>query len=270
MPTKKKKTKPSSNPARGFATTSIVSKAKPQDVEEGNPDVSPKEIDLTLGQPVMHVDKLNSMSQHDVNRPLHDLSPEELEQQLEESSLQVFVESQGDKVKKIVARQLSKLHTERRLLRGQAMPLSTRHWLPEDIMQLITLQLDAQQTTNVLSESLAHNGQTEGETVGDDLLAKIWTLRQILPSLGFPLEGAMQTLHHLITSRNKVNQKALIGVKDSCWGLDQCLSWLAFTSNPEDLPSFETENVQRQSSRKDHKIRDAMLMDETGESALFQ
>ena len=265
MPTNKKKKKLPSNPARGFATTSTISKAKPQNVEEENSNATQKASDCSIENSAVLVDTSINETQSDVNRPLHELNPEELEQQLEESTLQIFIESHGDKVKKSVSRQLSKLQTEHRLLRGQAMPLDTCHWLPEEIIQLITLQIDAQQSSNLLVDNRPNDRRNEEDSSGDDLLAKLWTLRQILPNLGFSLEGSVSALRHLIILNRRCGQKALLGAKDSCWGLDECLSWLAFTSKIEDLPSFEPQKAQKPSTRI-HNARGPGYAGETGEN----
>ena len=127
MAPNKKKKKPASNPARGFATTSTASKTKEQDVDEVEQEdgwgasgqsaklVSEEGSVLTNGGPTIKPEKA-----------LQDLSPEELELQLENSSLQILVDTYRKKTEKDAFRQASRLQTERRVLRSQAEHLSTR------------------------------------------------------------------------------------------------------------------------------------------------
>lgn len=268
MPSNKKKKKPTGNPARGFATTSTASKTKPLDVEESNPDIKAETADPERETPEEHATFTGDSTKKDVERPLHDLSPEELEKQLEESTLQVFIETHGGRVRKDVSRQVSRLQTERRLLRNQAQPLSSRRWLPEEIMQLIVYQLDAQQNSQPLLDNASGFGQAEGAISEDDLLGKMWTLWQILPQLGFSLDGTQQTLRHLLNIGVHNYRGSLSTGKDSIWGLDECLSWLALASKTEDLPQFETSSTQKLSNRN-RTAEESLAADESGEGSLF-
>ena len=88
MAPNKKKKKPASNPARGFATTSIVSKNKIEDnvaVEEPITAETASSGPVQLTSPALKYGL-------DPEMQLHELSPDQLEKQLEESELQLLVE----------------------------------------------------------------------------------------------------------------------------------------------------------------------------------
>lgn len=235
MAANKKKKKPASNPARGFATTSTASKSKHDEAKELEGgvqlDVENNDIHYTVPEHCVRVDK-SSNRQHE--KPLEELTPEELESQLEESGLQLLVENHGEKIKKTVSRQASKFQSEKRLLRSQAEQLGIRQWLPPEMMQIITDLLQAQEDSNgYLKASLDSNHAATGFSE-DDLLVKLWTLKRILPLLGFSEQRTNLALQYLVTT---VQSPALS--KESIWGLDECFTWLALNSEPVDLPKFK-------------------------------
>lgn len=246
MAPNKKKKKPASNPARGFATTSTASKPKSQEIYDVDQD-------NTLGAPGQPVDtlledggvRLEGPLANEPENDLQDLTPEELELQLEDSSLQILVESYGEKSKKDVSRQLARLQTERRLLRSQAEYLNTRQWLPTEIMQLITDLLDVQ-TNN--SQGLSNEHDTTKpifDIFEDDLLVKLWILKRLLPQLGFSADLADLALRNLLKKQRDSESQITPASKDSIWGLDECLNWLAFVATPEDLPGFESRDESK-------------------------
>ena len=247
MPIKKKK--PAKNPARGFATTSTASKSKPLDNEKDNITYDPVTDDEGIKRSDERLNDVGTNHHKQEDMPLSELSPEELEKQLEESSLQLFIDSYGTRVQKDVSRHLSRLQTERRLLRNQASPLSTHQWLPKEMTQLMVDNFRTQimesdsGTTNTDSH---HSGKWSPE---DDLLAKFWSLRQLLIQLGFSLGIVHLALRNLVATRDKTDQRNQLVTKDSLWGLDECLSWLAFAIESEGLPSFQTLQTQNPSKR---------------------
>ncbi len=88
MAPSRKKKKAATNPARGFATTSSVSKSKIQE-DEGLVEIPTAEISkVDEGGHSSH----DHEAQHEEPADLRDLSPEELEIKLEESELQLFLE----------------------------------------------------------------------------------------------------------------------------------------------------------------------------------
>ena len=249
MAPNKKKKKPASNPARGFATTSTASKPKHDETKE-------LEGGVRLG--ALHGDSLaataedgiraESSASNEPEKALCELTPEELELQLEDSGLQILVGTHGEKMKKDISRQVSRLQTEKRLLRSQVEHLGIRQWLPPEIMQIITDLLQARKDS---SGSLQANPDRIEAATGlseDDLLIKLWALRRLLPLLGFPEQRTDLALRHLLTKLDKAWTQRLSSSKESIWGLDECLAWLALSSEPADLPRFDGREGQSHSS----------------------
>ena len=235
MAPKRKNKKATSNPARGFATTSTASKAK----------VSPKEscgstaVDESQTQPIP--DEAPSDESH-VEKELHELSPEELEKQLEESDLQLFVEKHLEKIRRDVSRQVSKLQTEKRLLRPQAEHLSIKSWLPPEIMELIVQILDAEQLS--VNPGNTSRDITNPEALSeDDLCIKIWTLKEVLIKLGFPHDRCQEALQNLLKVAQGISSRESLVGKDSIWGLDRCLDWLAIHCEAQAMPPYDTDRI---------------------------
>lgn len=266
MAPNKKKKKPVSNPARGFATTSTVSKAKANDIIESDEETRVEEPEQGAANVLSH-----KIGEH-VEKALHELSPEELEKQLEESNLQVFAETHGNKIKKEASRQSIKLQTERRLLRAQAEPLVTRQWLPPAIIQLILnlLELlDAKQSRSDESDNGSDSKQGIAHFSDDDLLVKLWTLRQLLPQLGFSIAVTHLALRHLLDKLNDPTPKSLSAAKDSVWGLEECFSWLALVCKAEDLPRLEPQDAQKPPGRSGN-FKGATVVAEAGKARRLQ
>lgn len=235
MAPKRKTKKATSNPARGFATTSTASKTK-LPTEESLGSTAPDE---PQAQPTA---KDTPSGDAPVEKELHELSPEELEKQLEESDLQLFVEKYLDKIKRDVSRQVSRLQTEKRLLRPQAESLSTRSWLPPEIMELIAQSLDAEQ------QSVKHGNGTQYHTIAEalseeDLCIKLWTLKQVLIQLGFPYDSSEEALKHLLKVAQSLSMRGSMVEKDNIWGLDCCLDWLAMHCEAHAMPSYITDRI---------------------------
>ena len=175
-----KKKKPAANPARGFATTSVASKPKPEKPEDAS-SVEQSGVNTPstkAATPAAKNDKTTSNSE----RELHELSPEELEAQLELSELQQFVEQHAGKVRKESSRHVSRLQTDKRLMRGQSDYMSVRDWLPQDLLQQI-----------VEYATQGNNNHPSGAAKrilpkGDDLTSKVWQLRLCLTGLEIPDE----------------------------------------------------------------------------------
>ena len=264
MPANRRKKKPASNPARGFATTSTASKTKSSNNQENDDDNGSSTANHDVDSPQDDAAAINVEPRKEAERPLQELSPEELENQLEESRLQILIEKHGSKVTRDVSRQVSRLQTERRLLRNQAMPLCIRHWLPEEIMQLVTCQLKTQQDSDLSLDISSESRQVEESMSEDDLIIKIWVLRQILIQLEFPLEVTLSVLRHLLMVCDSPNAQKLCTGKDSVWGLDACLSWLAFEAKSEDLPRLETSTAKKLPVRG-RKLKVSTESEEPGE-----
>ncbi|KAL8858696.1 MAG: hypothetical protein Q9178_004784 [Gyalolechia marmorata] len=249
MAPKRKNKKIASNPARGFATTSTASKTKP-------PSEEPSESAALGNEPTTHKAAQNPCS-GDVaaEKELHELSPEELERQLEESDLRVFVEKYIDKIKKDVSRQVARLRTEKRLLRPQAESLSTRSWLPPEVMLLATNALEAEQSSDSYGNASLNHKNAEGLS-GDDLCTRIWTLEQVLIQLGFPCNICHEALRHLLAVAQSSSWRDLLTRKDNIWGLDCCLDWLAMHCEAPAVPSYNRDPVGKDAAHRNDAIDD--------------
>lgn len=265
MAPNRKRKKPPPNPARGFATTSTASKPKSQDVHDSEHLALSKQNDEAAD--ALLEDGGVRLRRGPVNEPekeLQDLTPEELEIQLEESSLQILLESYGEKSKKDISRQVTRLQTERRLLRSQAEHLKIRQWLPPEIMQLITDLLEAQMNDiNSSNFDIAVSKVGSHVSTEDDLLVKIWTLKRLLPQLGFSADMTGLALRNLLTKQRDSESQILPPSKDSIWGLDECLGWLGSAAAANDLPSFESRDELRQYASSD--IRRSEGFEQAGE-----
>ncbi|KAH0251277.1 hypothetical protein KCU71_g23339, partial [Aureobasidium melanogenum] len=225
MVAKKGKKKVASNPARGFATTSIASKPKP-DKKDADTSNESSEKQSSLSTPAAAETSPQSgqqgqdQAQHASNnkessadRELHELSPEELEARLELSELQSFIEHQGPKVRKESARQVTRLKTDRRVLRGQADLLNIREWLPEELMQqIIDLALDETSSTSAQSSTPTNKRLSQ-----DELLSKVWQLSITLADLDVDEDQVRKVLQHILVSPPSEENGGLI------WGLSEAL-----------------------------------------------
>ncbi|KAL8852735.1 MAG: hypothetical protein Q9221_002365 [Calogaya cf. arnoldii] len=247
MAPKRKSKKATSNPARGFATTSTASKTKVP-TEELLERTAPEEPQV---QPVAEPPSGDAP----VEKEPHELSPEELEKQLEESDLQLFVEKHMDKIRRDVTRQVTKLQTEKRLLRPQGEYLSTRSWFPPEIMELIAQTLDAEQMLVKPDSGFQDHTNTKGLS-DDNLCIKIWTLKQVLIQLGFAYDSSEEALRHLLKVVQSLPMRESLVGKDNIWGLDCCLDWLAMHCGIQTMPSYTTDfigkNTAADSVRHNH------------------
>lgn len=238
----KKKKKPASNPARGFATTSIASKPR---AELSDPaagvDTVPKS-DASLGS-IKTAAGTTSAENADVvtstNLPTR-VTPEEFEKQLDESELQSLVDKHSQKSKRDAARQAARLQTDRRLLRSQADSLNTRKWLPpeliEDILDIIVV--DGRSATRSVSQENPSAQKTLSE---EDLTIKVWILLQTLDEAGFQKDKVRLAVDYILTISDKI-----IANKDSIWGLEESLEWLARECSRDELPDYENSNKKVQ------------------------
>ncbi|KAL8727270.1 MAG: hypothetical protein Q9166_006151 [cf. Caloplaca sp. 2 TL-2023] len=236
MAPKRKNKKAVSNPARGFATISTASKAQlpsDQTSEKTSPsgDNEVQVIEQTPFEGIVPAEK-----------ELHELSPSELEARLEESDLQLFVEKYIEKIKKDVFRQVAKLQTDKRLLRAQAESLSTRSWLSPEITDSILQTLELVQLFGDHDNGMRNDRITDRFSE-DDLCIKIWTLKQVLMQLGFPNDSCQEALRHLLLISQASSTRDSLAGKDSIWGLDCCLDWLALRCEPHVAPPYSSNRM---------------------------
>lgn len=235
MAGKKKKTKPAANPARGYATTSTISKARPEPVDDAvepskkGAEANAKKPTGVPSQTPNEPDKAPSTADKK-----EELTPEEFEKHLEESELQILVEKYAQKTRRDAQRQKQRLETDRRLLRGQAESINAKKWLPQELMDQI---LDL---IRVEGRSAAYNTTSEGANTGkalseEDLTMRLWTLQQTLRISGFPEEKVQGALQFVLDISANIPGFS----KDSIWGLDEAMDWLARECSVDDLPDYE-------------------------------
>ncbi|KAI1770617.1 P-loop containing nucleoside triphosphate hydrolase protein [Hypoxylon cercidicola] len=238
MAPKKKKTKPVANPARGFATTSIASKPRAEVTNEPAP-TAPEKLDAPPPSSSRDPKAPPSNPNQDItsknSQQKESLSPEEFERQLEESELQLLVEKHAQNVKRAAQRQKSRLETDRRLLRGQAESLNTRKWLPQELMDHILDTIQAESrfgASSLASENLTSNGKLPSE---EDLVARLWTLQQTLAGAGFAEDKVKLALQYVLDIASSISGTS----KDSIWGLEEALDWLARECTRDELHDYD-------------------------------
>jgi ATP-dependent RNA helicase DHX29 len=237
----KKKRKPISNPARGFATTSIPSKPKgeaasaaPVADDESKPEAvaeAPIEASATTNGA--------NAAEKQANAVIH-LGPEEFEKQLDQSELQNLVEKHAQRSKREATRQINRLQTDRRLLRSQADVLNTRKWLPAELIDEIYELLS---NDHLPPNGLSQDNQKSTKAISDeDLTIRLWTLQQALEGAGFIQDKVSRALDYITA----VSEKISIGNKESIWGLEESLEWLARECPKNELPDYD--NIQRKAA----------------------
>ena len=236
MAPNRKKKKPTSNPSRGFATTSIVSKTKSVVDSDVDGDILPATDEGLKFENDEHV---NAQPDRAQQKELHELSPDQLEAQLEDSELQLLVEKHSERTKKNVLRQVTRLQTERRLLRSQALSLNTSRWLPEELLQLITSLIE--KPTN-RGHPLVNpvSGVNRKAASADDLILQLWSLRRTLIDLGFLQYRVEETISRLIRDKHMFERADAGSMKEGLWGIDECLNFLAITCTTDEVPDYET------------------------------
>lgn len=234
----KKKKKPAANPARGFATTSVASKPRLEVVElvgsQSSSGVNtPKNAPPAASEATPQAS--TPAEQHSERAQAKEavLSPEEFERQLEESELQLFVEKYSQKVKRDAQRQCSRLETDRRLLRSQAETINTPKWLPRELMDHILdlIKAESRFYASSLSSENAGPGKMPSE---EDLVSRIWTLRQALSGAAFSESVVESTVQHILDIAPNVSSAP----RDYIWGLEEALEWLARETPLEELPTY--------------------------------
>lgn len=239
----KKKKKPAANPARGFATTSIASKPKSEaiDVEPASP-AEPLATLQTQSEGSAQIDAPGDGVSH---APPKNISPEEFEKQLESSELQVLVEKHAQKSKRDALRQKTRLETDRRVLRGQAESLNTRKWLPAEIMEEV---LDLIKSEERFAGPATDSTITPKQASEEDLTVRLWTLQQSLAGADFLEPKVLSALEHVL----KVSDKIGPSNKESIWGMEEALDWLARNCSRDELPDYENWQRKPASSLRHH------------------
>ena len=236
----KKKKKLASNPARGFATTSVASKPRADvsdiasTVEGSSKPVTPSEKSIEVG-----TGSDGAVGSETQTKFVPQISPEEFEKQLEVSELQDLVDKHAQKSKREAARQISRLQTERRLLRNQADTLNTRKWLPPELIDGILEVITAD--SYAASRTTSPDNHSKLKSLSEeDLTIKLWTLQQTLDGIGFSKEKILLVLDYILGVSDKIS----IGNKESIWGLEESLEWLALECARDELSDYDSSQIK--------------------------
>lgn len=233
-----KKKKAPANPARGFATTSIVSKNKLQAAEESeaSTDIDTVKVTATTKTKEQSVQK-EQVSNED-NQETHQFTPEELEEQLERDDLQLLVEKYGAKVRRESSRQISKCETDLRLLRTQAQQLPTELLSEELISQII------EESRNQNIQGVVSNDGLQSQSAPEEIMvSRLWTLRLTLSGMGIPPERVRDAIKTVITANSSVDNSG------SAWGLNESLEYLAKELDEEELPTYDSRKGRLKTSQ---------------------
>lgn len=224
----KKKKKPAANPARGFATTSVASKPK---VDKAVDSAEASETaSIAADKSGGSATPEKGLSRNEPVKELHELNPEELEEQLEQNELQMLVEKHAAKVRREAARLQSRVQTDRRVLRTQAEYLRTSEWLPEELM----LQILDLAKAEALEDQNSDNKSLPKATTEEDGIIKLWTLYQALLDLGFSEERVRYVLKQLCKNPPKVEGGS------QPWGFAESLDLLVLESDNEELKDYDS------------------------------
>lgn len=227
----KKKKKAAVNPARGFATTSIASKGKTEKATENQNDTSETSSIIAASTPTVPEEVQHSIAPiSPKDRELYELTPDQLEAQLEHSDLQNAVEQQGPKARKESSRQISRLQADRRVLRSQAETLAIKEWLPDELMQQIIDLATEEGMTPSTTEAEAGSLKNLSE---DAVLAKIWQLYLVLKEIDISEEQTHEALQYVLSVQPQDDST------NNVWGVSQVLDWLALHSSPGTMLDYE-------------------------------
>ena len=254
-PNKKKKKASASNPARGFATTSIPAKSKVEEIVDD--DVMP-EAELVDSNLSGNIENLGSKITNVASEDLSKLSPEELENHFEESALQILLEKHSEKSKKDAIRQVNKLRTEQRVLRLQSEHLDISSWLPQELVQLI-LDLLKSQTRSRRIDLGTDIKQARYNVTEEELIVKLWTLQQVLTQLGFANGRVQSAVFSLLQEEQLTKLSGISASKDGLWGLEESLDFLAQECEPGEMPSYTAQNAIGQINKGRKIMRSGMV-----------
>ncbi|ORY10172.1 hypothetical protein BCR34DRAFT_355199 [Clohesyomyces aquaticus] len=225
-----RKKKPAANPARGFATTSIASKPKLEKAVES-------EVKELAKESAIEPSKASELLEKKQTQPeVAEKTPEELEAQLEQDELQLLVEKHAAKTRREARRQVSKIHTDRRVLRPQAELMSVRDWLPSEILDSIIAL--AQEESNDLNRRAGQKSLLK-VLQEEDAIARLWTLDLILSDLGFSHENVQPVMKWLCANAVTIDPTAAV------WGFQEGLEWLALDQCQGNTFSYEEQRPKR-------------------------
>ena len=230
-----KKKKPAGNPARGFATTSIASKPKP---ERAAADAPTKEVAQAPPKESAAVPEPAIQASQQVEAPKEEVvpTPDELEAQLERDELQLLVEKHAAKGRRETNRHVSKFQTDRRVLRGQSHSMTVHDWLPNEVLDSIVTLAQAESNDSNRRQGQQSLLKTLNE---EDAISKLWTLDLTLRDLGFSQDHIQPVLKWLCANAANVDASS------SVWGLQEALEWLALNQCEGHSFSYEETRPKR-------------------------
>lgn len=235
MPPNKRKKKPASNPARGFATVSVPSKPKAVESTTVSSTVDSSVVASEDEKTSKPAETHQSQSGSAKEQSLQNLSPEELEKHFEEAELQILVDKYASKSKNEAIRQVSRFETERRVLRSQASVLSLNEWIPQEIQdQVLALIQVEQDHLEIPPERDLDAGKEE------ELIARLWTLKEAIQGLGFSDDRIDSLLKYIITYYSGLSNSS----KSVNWNLEESLDWLALQCAPSELDPYDKKKDQ--------------------------
>lgn len=247
-----KKKKPAANPARGFATTSLPSKVKQDEVIKTVSDSTPEVETASTASPAGAINT-SASAEKVAEREFHELSPEELEIRLNESELQSLVDKYAAKSQREATRYINKLQTDCRLLRAQAQTLSVRSLVPESaVTKILQLALLEVEDSAAGDEPHVRKALQEEETTG-----KLWTLQRVLLGIGFKGEQTEAALKFVLHSSPSAEEVGLV------WGLDEALDWLVLKYPEEELPVYDASTGRPRAHESTSGTVTPIVFDET-------
>ena len=230
----KKKKKPASNPARGFATTSLPSKSKLAAVSGDESAADDASVlagsNASLPAPVQEKDGAAKGDENFAQGAgIVDMTPEELEAHLENSELDDLIDKYALKAMADARREVAWLENERRQLRHQTHKLSTYTWLPDETIDALFEMASEDKST------LPQATTRQADKVNEEKLSlDLWTLERVLQSLNLP--SIPETIAYVV-------ELALSGqlapAVDSLPGLAEALEWYASHTRSEELHNYE-------------------------------
>ncbi|KAK6365226.1 hypothetical protein LTS17_011459 [Exophiala oligosperma] len=229
MAPNKKKKKAVANSARGFATTSVPSKAKPTDAPNENISEPSTGAGPQGAQALQNGDDSAMGPLPETSERIEDMTPEQLEAHLENSELEALVEKHSTRCLLDASRQSTRLETERRQLRSQALKLSTHPWLSQEtIDELFAMNTPWTATTNGMDHAPLPSNNEE------KTLLDLWTLERVLQALKLPRVSEAVTHIAGLALSGQVSTSS-----DSLTGLPEALQWYATAEDAADLSGYE-------------------------------
>ncbi|RMZ86238.1 hypothetical protein DV737_g46, partial [Chaetothyriales sp. CBS 132003] len=228
-----KKKKPAANPARGFATTSVASKANlaaSQDQDDPNAANAPPDITQD------NQTRSSSAAGAVPNPPeqpsaIKSMTPEQLEAHLEDSELQLLLDTRSAACKSDAARQVSRLYNERRQLRPQAYRLNLHPWLPDETVEEILST-----TGHTVPVPAASASRTSAALSDSKLLLDVWVLQRVLTALNFGhIPEVISQVVNLAYRGRIASDTGLV------WGLAEAFDVYAQCAPPQSLPDYDDD-----------------------------